>query len=96
MSEVALGQVFALSENVVSREVSGELVLMDLESGMYFGLNLVGGRIWQMLDKQAQPLAAICDAIEEEFEAPRAAIESDVTSLAKDMMEQGLIVAQAA
>ena len=33
------------SENVVSRELEGEAVILNLESGVYFGLNEVGTRI---------------------------------------------------
>jgi hypothetical protein len=84
----------APSEDVVAREVSGEFVLMDLESGTYFGLNQVGSRIWKAVEEAPSSLAALCDIVEAEFDAPRDVIERDVAELAKDLLEQGLITKQ--
>ena len=82
---------FAISEDVVSREIAGEVVLMDLESGLYFGLDEVGARIWQLLDKEAQDIAAICDAIVAEYDASRDVVEADTMALMSDLLERGLI-----
>ena len=41
-----LNQTVTLSPEVISQEVSGETVLLDLESENYFGLDEVGTRIW--------------------------------------------------
>ena len=87
---------FAVSQDVVAREVGGEMVLLDLASGQYFGLDPVGGRIWQLLADRSQSLAELCDAIEAEFDAPRERIEADLVALAKDMSERELIVSEAA
>ncbi|MBT6125779.1 MAG: PqqD family protein, partial [Halieaceae bacterium] len=45
-----LNQVVTLSPDVISQEVSGETVLLDLNSEHYFGLDEVGTRIWQLID----------------------------------------------
>jgi len=47
MSHVTLETPFTIPEGVVSREIEGETVLLNLESGRYFGLNAVGTRVWQ-------------------------------------------------
>ena len=36
-----------ISPDVLSQEVNGETVLLDLEGESYFGLNEVGTRVWQ-------------------------------------------------
>lgn len=95
MADFSLDQVFEVSENVVSREVGGEFVLLDLESGIYFGLNPVGSRIWQLLDEKPQALSTICDIVEAEFDASRDVIEADAVSLTGELVEQGLIETQA-
>mgnify|MGYP000038247878 FL=1 len=87
---------FTVSNEVVSREVGGELVLLDLASGQYFGLDTVGGRIWELLSERPHTLAELCDSIEAEFDAPREQIESDLVALAAQLSEQELIVAEAA
>lgn len=87
---------FAVSEDVVTREVGGELVLLDLNSGQYFGLDVVGGRFWELLSDEPRNLSELCDHIESEFDAPRDQIEADLIALAKDLQDQELIVAKAA
>ena len=91
-----LSDTFTVSDDVVSREVGGEMVLLDLESGQYFGLDTVGGRIWELLSERPRSLKELSDAIEAEFDAPRSRIESDLLALAKQLSEQELIVAKAA
>ncbi len=87
---------FTVSDDVVTREVSGELVLMDLNSGQYFGLDAVGGRIWELLSESPHQLSELCDKIESEFDAPRDRIESDLIALATQLRDQELIAADAA
>ena len=87
---------FAVSEDVVAREVGGELVLLDLGSGQYFGLDKVGGRIWELLSEAPHDLHALCEKIENEFDAPRDRIESDLRALIKQLQDQALIAAEPA
>lgn len=82
------------SKDVVAREVGGELVLLDLNSGQYFGLDAVGGRIWELLSDTPSNLGDICDQIEQEFDAPRDRIEADLIALAKQLQDQELIAAE--
>ena len=91
-----LSDRFTVSDEVVAREVNGEMVLLDLNSGQYFGLDAVGGRIWQLLSEAPRTLAELCDHIEREFDAPRERIEADLMMLAKQLQDQELISADAA
>lgn len=82
---------FTVSEDVVAREVGGEMVLLDLNSGQYFGLDTVGGRIWELLSNRPQSLKELSDLIEAEFDAPRERIEADLMTLATQLKDQELI-----
>lgn len=86
-----LSDKFSVSKEVVARLVGGEMVLLDLGSGLYFGLDEVGGRIWELLSERSQALGELCDTIEAEFDAPRDQIESDILALADKLAEQALI-----
>lgn len=87
---------FEVSEDVVTREVGGELVLLDLNSGQYFGLDAVGGRVWELLAQSPRNLGDLCNCIEGEFDAPRERIEADLLALAQQLKDQELIVTKAA
>jgi hypothetical protein len=86
-------QVFQASDDVVAREVGGEMVLLDLASGLYFGLDPVGGRVWQALSENSATLDQLVDVIEAEFDAPRAVIEQDLERLLDDLAGRKLVAA---
>lgn len=79
----------ALSDQVVSRELSGESVLLDLKSGLYFGLNGVGTRVWNMV-AQGGSLRDVNAALLAEFDAPATAIEAEVLRFAGELCQHGL------
>ena len=82
---------YRAAPDVVSREVGGEAILLDLESGLYFGLNEVGGVSWQQLDSGTRSLGELCDAVSAEFDADQPRIEADVTALMAEMVAQNLV-----
>jgi hypothetical protein len=75
----------------VFRELDGEAVLLNLASGMYFGLDGTGTRIWQLIDQHGQ-LADVLAALCEEFDAPRDAMERDLLNLASELSDKGLLM----
>ena len=92
MSALANSAVLRASDDVVAREVGGEMVLLDLASGTYFGLGTVGSRVWEMLSQGDVSLAQLADRIEDEFDAPRDQIERDLADLLDQLVAKQLAV----
>ncbi len=90
MAQVTLETAFSIPEGVVFREIEGETVLLNLESGQYFGLNAVGTRIWQLLGELGRPRPVV-DALLDEFDVPPATLESDVLGLLEQLIANGLV-----
>lgn len=65
---------------VLVRELDGESVLLDLDSGRYFGLNATGVRIWALL-AEGSDLGAIRARLAEEYGLAPEAIEADLADL---------------
>ena len=76
---------------VMARLVGEEIVILDLASGTYFGLDPVGARIWELMG-EGRTLAEICATMLEEYEVERAQLEEDVLRLAAELAERGLVV----
>lgn len=85
-----LNQTIALSPDVVSQEVSGETVLLDLESENYFGLDEVGTRIWQLI-KETDKLQLIFDTLLEEYDVSETRLQQDLTTLLAEIEGLGLV-----
>ncbi len=78
------------SENVVSRELEGEAVILNLESGVYFGLNEVGTRIWTMI-QQYGSLRKVLEAVQQEYEVAPQVLEKDLLELIDQLQARGLV-----
>ena len=89
--EMELTDRLATSEDAIARDVAGETVLLNLASGTYFGLNAVGGRIWNWLDQHDCSLGEICARIETEFDVSSDEAQRDVLALATELVEHGLL-----
>ena len=91
VSRLTLDASLSQNPEVVSREVEGELVLLDLESATYFGLNQVGSRVWTLVGELGS-LRKVCESMEREYAVPREQLERDVLSLARELRDKGLLV----
>ncbi len=85
-----LESTFDIPTHVMTREVEGELVLLDLESGIYFALDPVGARIWALVAGGVS-LAAVRDTMLEEFNVEAETLERDIRALIGKLEERKLI-----
>jgi hypothetical protein len=79
-----------ISQDVLSQEVAGETVLLDLASESYFGLDEVGTRVWQML-KDGMDRETILDTLLTDYDVERGQLEADLAELLDQLEAAGLI-----
>jgi hypothetical protein len=80
----------SVPEHVVYRDFPDETVILNLDSGMYHGLNATAARMLETLDSGI-PVGAAIDSLAAEFAQPREVIERDVLSLCRALGDRGLI-----
>jgi len=76
--------------DVMFQEVSGELVLLDLNSESYFGLDAVGTRIWQLIAEDGN-LQRVFECMLTEYAVEPEKLEQDLTELVTGLRDNGLI-----
>jgi Coenzyme PQQ synthesis protein D (PqqD) len=84
MSRVEIGP------SVIYRDVSGEVVLLNLQSGVYYGLDAVGSRMWQLLMEQ-RPLDDVCAVMLEEYDVSADVLRADLSRLVDELSSKGLV-----
>jgi len=85
-----LNQKTTFAETVFAQEVDGEMVLLDMESENYFGLDEVGTSIWQaMQDKET--LKEVLEALLEQYEVEAEVLERDLSDFVDKLVESGLV-----
>ena len=89
-SQISSASIVVVSNHQISSNLSGEAVILNLNSGIYFGLNEVGATIWNLLQKPIS-IGEIRDAIVEEYEVEMAQCEQDLLSLLEDLLAAKLI-----
>lgn len=80
-------------KDVVFRELDGEAVILNLASGMYFGLDPIGTRVWQLVTEH-ESLRAVWQAMQREFDAPDHTLASDLITFIDELSAKGLVAVQ--
>ena len=88
-----MSQTIKISDDVLSQEVSGEMVLLDLKSEEYLGLNEVGARIWQLL-QDGKSLDEISNILIEEYDVSKEELDGDINRLVDELRDAGLVVVE--
>lgn len=78
------------SSNQVSSDLGGEVAILDLKGGKYYGLDEVGARVWELIQKPAA-VSEVQAAIVEEYDVEPALAQRDVLALLQRLAEEELI-----
>ena len=90
MRDITLESVVRRSSEVMASQVDNELVMMDIERGMYYALSAVGADIWERLAEPTK-VADLCAQLQQEYTVDRATCEVDVLAVLNDMAANGLL-----
>jgi hypothetical protein len=90
VSEPVTGRL-RVPSSVLSREIGGETVLLNLDSGVYYGLDAVGTRAWNLLT-QEHTLADVCAIMEQEYEVSPEMLRSDLATLVRELCDKQLLM----
>ena len=85
-----LNQKITFAQTVFAQEVDGVMVLLDMESENYFGLDEVGTSIWQAMQEK-EILREVLDALLEQYEVEEEMLENDLIDFVGKLVESGLV-----
>jgi hypothetical protein len=77
-------------EHVVHRAFPAEMVVLNLTTGQYHGLNPTAGRMLELM-QESENLAEAVERVAREYDQPRDKVEQDVRELCSGLLERGLI-----
>jgi len=87
---ISTGSIVAASKEQISCELEGEAAILNLNSGIYFGLDPVGAMVWSLL-VQPRRVAEIRDALLEEYDVDAEQCSRDLLQLLGELHARGLI-----
>jgi hypothetical protein len=87
---LSVSSIVGATREQVSCALGDEAAILNLKNTVYYGLNPVGARVWDLL-QQARSVAEIRDVLLDEYDVESATCERDLLALLEKMREQGLI-----
>lgn len=82
----------APSDQVLLQQLDDELILLDLQSGRYFGLQAVGARAWELLATAGDTEAVLAPLLAE-YAVDADTLRHDLDELWQGLLDAGLVVA---
>jgi len=74
----------------VSSDLGGEVAILDLKAGVYYGLDAVGARIWSLI-QVPRTVNEIRDILLEEYDVEPERCERDLLVLLRRLADEGLV-----
>jgi hypothetical protein len=82
--------VVSAGKDQLSTDLGDDVVILGLQSGIYFGLNAVGAHVWRLI-QQPCTVREVRDSVLDEFEVEPHECTRDVLELLQSMHSAGLI-----
>jgi len=79
-----------INDDVLSQDLNGEIVLLNLKTGVYFGLDVIGTRVWQLLADHGE-VAKILEVLLAEYDVPRDRCAEDLVTLIVKLQDHQLV-----
>ena len=90
MSAITSATIIRRSPSLVTSEVDGEIMIMDLEHNRSFAFNDVGSDIWRCIERQCS-VAQLVYELAMAYDADQATLSADVLALVNRMTAVGVI-----
>jgi hypothetical protein len=87
---ISVNSIVVASGDQVSSDLGEEAVILGLKTGVYYGLNPVGARIWSLV-QQPRTVENIRDTVLAEYEVEPERCERDLLELLQVLLGKGLI-----
>lgn len=85
--------ILSRKSGIMTADMNGATVMMDIETGKYYNLGETGGRIWELLESPMS-LDALLDALTKEYSVSVEQCEKDTVPFLASLVERGLLIAE--
>ena len=78
-------------EGLMTANMNGSAVMMDIETVKYYNLGEIGGRIWELLE-EPMTVAALVRKLTAEYDVSLAQCRADLLPFLGKLVERGLVI----
>jgi hypothetical protein len=88
---INLDSLVQRNPKLIANQMDGEIVMMSIDNGEYYGLDEVGSRIWELLESQVL-VSSLIDSLMVEFNVSKEECERDIVDFLSELFEKGLLL----
>ena len=90
MTKMTIDSIVVVADKVVSCDLDGETAILDLKDGIYYGLDPVGAKIWNLIQKPII-LKEIIKIILDEYDVNKDQCTNDIFELIEELLDNRLV-----
>lgn len=90
MSSTTLDDEVRVPARVEFSRVRDQIALLNVETGVYFGLDAIGARMWDLLCEH-RTLRVAAERMASEFDVEPERLREDLLRLVRELVEKGLL-----
>ena len=90
MSAPTLDDEVRVPERVEYSRVRDQIALLNVETGVYFGLDEIGARMWDLMCEH-RTLRVAAERMERDFDVAPDRLREDLLRLVRELVEKGLL-----
>lgn len=83
--------ILSRREGLMTADMNGSAVMMDIMTGKYYNMGQVGGRIWEILE-EPMTVAALVKKLTDEYDVSAAQCRTDIAPFLNTLLERGLLL----
>lgn len=87
---ISMNSMVVVAKDLVSADLGDEIAILHLDNGVYYGLDAVGARIWDLI-QQPKRVEELCESILKEYDVEPERCKNDFLDLLEELESQGLV-----
>jgi len=87
---LTLDSIVVQNANLMSSVIDDDIVMLDVERGVYYGVTNVGSRIWQLIEQPSR-LSDVRDLLLNEYDVDDATCTQQVLDFVRELHGKGLV-----
>jgi hypothetical protein len=89
-NQITLETIVRRSDAVISSDLGGDIVMMDIEKGNYYGLENVAARIWALTEEPAT-VESLCNRLSGEYRVSTEQCREEVLAFLDELINKNII-----
>jgi adenine specific DNA methylase Mod len=90
MTKLSIDSIVVVADTVVSCDLDTEAAILNLKDGVYYGLDPIGAKIWNLIQKPIV-LNKVIEKILKEYDVDKERCKNDIFELVEELLENGLV-----